>query len=260
MKKQISSFFSKAKDLGSKGVDAAKGGYSKAKQKTSNAIRDKKRQIAYEVLQETRGIVPNKVDYKFKRPMKQSSLLNEASNMVEEYYAEGGIVHLISDNATPKREISISENDILKESKKFFNSKNVSVKKIKSLGSTDYDKFIEFLYKKGYGNNKYANGGGVEDSFLHLYKLTYPDGHYIVESYDGYAMSPKEAMEKMRINIRGLKSYKYKGVSSNNDKYKEWYDRKDIGYSNTEAWEEVFENKYAKGGNTSAFNYEIGGL
>jgi hypothetical protein len=97
----------------------------------------------------------------------------------------------------------------------------------------------------------YADGGGVgkSKSYLHLYKLTYSDGLYIVESYDGYAMSPKEAMEKMRINIRGLKSYKYKVVSSNNDKYKEWYDRKDIGYSNTEAWDEVFgSDKYANGG------------
>ena len=81
-------------------------------------------------------------------------------------YAEGGeagIIHLISDNATPKREINIIEDDILRESKKFFNWKNVSVKRIKSLGSTDYDKFIEFLYKKGYGKDKYAKGGGIKN-------------------------------------------------------------------------------------------------
>ena len=110
-------------------------------------------------------------------------------------------------------------------------------------------------FKKIHGNykieyvGKYADGGGVTDSFLHLYKLTYPDGFYIVESYDGEYMSPKEAMEKMRINIKNFKSYKYKGVSSQNPKYKEWNERKDIGYSNTEAWDEVFENeKFADGG------------
>jgi hypothetical protein len=109
----------------------------------------------------------------------------------------------------------------------------------------------------GKGKSKFfADGGGVGDSFLHLYKLTYPDGFYIVESYDGEYMSPKEAMEKMRINVKNFKSYKYKGVSSQNPKYKEWNDRKDIGYSNTEAWDEVFENeKYAKGGGVDHQKY-----
>jgi hypothetical protein len=72
---------------------------------------------------------------------------------------DAGMIHLISDNATPQREINIIEDDILRESKTFFNWKNVSVKRIKSLGSTDYDKFIEFLYKKGYGKDKYEEGG-----------------------------------------------------------------------------------------------------
>ena len=75
---------------------------------------------------------------------------------------EAGMIYLISDNATPKREINISENDILRESKKYFGWRNASVKRIKSLGSTDYDKFIEFLYKKGYGKDEYAKGGMVD--------------------------------------------------------------------------------------------------
>ena len=101
---------------------------------------------------------------------------------------------------------------------------------------------------------QFAKGGGVGDSFLHLYKLTYPDGFYIVESYDGEYMSPKEAMEKMKIRPRYFKSYKYRGVSSQNPKYKEWYNKKDIGYSNTEAWDEVFENEeYAKGGEVNKY-------
>lgn len=93
------------------------------------------------------------------------------------------------------------------------------------------------------GGEIMANGGKVGDSFLHLYKLTYPDGFYIVESYDGQSMSPKEAMEKMGIRIKNFKSSKYKGVSSQNPKYKEWYDKKDDGYSNIDAWNETFENE-----------------
>jgi hypothetical protein len=96
-----------------------------------------------------------------------------------------------------------------------------------------------------------AKGGGVAKakSYLHLYKLTYPNGQYIVESYDGKAMTPKEALEKMRISLRGLKSYKYSGASSDSDNYKKWYLKKDIGYSDTEAWDEVFgSEKYATGG------------
>lgn len=108
--------------------------------------------------------------------------------------------------------------------------------------------------KKFVEKKTYADGGGVGDSFLHLYKLTYPDGFYIVESYDGYYMTPKEALEKMRINVKNFKSYKYKGISSQNPKYKEWNDTKDIGYSNTEAWDEVFENdKYSDGGGIGEF-------
>jgi hypothetical protein len=96
---------------------------------------------------------------------------------------------------------------------------------------------------------KMVDGGGVGKSYLHLFKLTYPDGQYRVESYDGKYMPPNEAMQKMKIiNLRGLKSYKYKGVSSDSEQYKQWFGRKDIGYSNTEAWDEIFEGKYAKGG------------
>jgi len=105
---------------------------------------------------------------------------------------------------------------------------------------------------------KFVDGGGVGDSFLHLYKLTYPDGFYIVESYDGYYMTPKEALEKMRINVKNFKSYKYKGISSQNPKYKDWNDRKDIGYSDTEAWDEVFENdKYSEGGRSVKFKDKV---
>jgi hypothetical protein len=96
---------------------------------------------------------------------------------------------------------------------------------------------------------KYGEGGNTTKSFLHLYKLTYPNGQYVVEAYDGFYMTPKEALEKMRISLRGLKSYKYSGASSDSDNYKKWYEKKDIGYSNTEAWDEVFGgSKMALGG------------
>jgi hypothetical protein len=99
----------------------------------------------------------------------------------------------------------------------------------------------------------YQGGGKVAKSYLHLYKLTYPNGEYTVEAYDGDYMTPKEALEKMRISLRGLKSYKYSGASSDSANYKKWHHKKDIGYSNTEAWDEVFgSEKYAKGGSTYA--------
>ena len=105
---------------------------------------------------------------------------------------------------------------------------------------------------------QYADGGMAKgESFLHLYKLTYPDGKYRVDVYDGYYMSPKEALEKMRISLSGLKAYKYSGVSSDSLKYKQWYDKKNMGYSNTEAWDEVFESKMAEGGSIEQGNIDM---
>ena len=112
----------------------------------------------------------------------------------------------------------------------------------------------------------YAKGGGVgkSKSYLHLYKLTYPNGQYRVESYDGEAMTPKEALEKMRISLRGLKSYKYSGASSDSENYKKWYQTKDMGYSDTDAWDKVFgSEKMAKGGamkkHTVKYDKNMGG-
>jgi hypothetical protein len=104
----------------------------------------------------------------------------------DDEYKNGGeadMIYLISDNANPKREISISEDDILAESRKFFKWKNVSVKRIKSLGSTDYDKFIEFLYKKGYGKDKYAGGGDVDSTFITLGIIDLPKKYGVSEKW-----------------------------------------------------------------------------
>ena len=107
-------------------------------------------------------------------------------------------------------------------------------------------------------NGMMAKGGAVgkAKSYLHLYKLTSSNGQYRVEVYDGAAMTPKEALEKMRISLRGLKSYKYAGASSDSDNYKKWHTKKDIGYSDTEAWDEVFgKDKYANGGQVDNYKH-----
>jgi uncharacterized small protein (DUF1192 family) len=126
-----------------------------------------------------------------------------------------------------------------------------------------FDTFAQARQEVNYENfDMYAKGGGVgkSKSYLHLYKLTYPNGQYRVESYDGEAMTPKEALEKMRISLRGLKSYKYAGASSDSDNYKKWHTKKDIGYSDTEAWDEVFgKEKFATGGNFDSEFYKDGG-
>ena len=69
------------------------------------------------------------VDFFWKYEEKFDELLKEngLEDKDEEEFAEGGeagMIYLISDNATPKREIKISEDDILIESKKFFKWKN----------------------------------------------------------------------------------------------------------------------------------------
>ena len=58
-----------------------KSGYNKAKKYTKDKIHDKEKDIAYNVLQETRNKVKSKKD---------SQILKEASNIVEENYAKGG--------------------------------------------------------------------------------------------------------------------------------------------------------------------------
>jgi len=75
--------YGKAKEVAKQAHAGAKDGYGKAKAHVDKKVHDKKRDIAWNVIQETRGIVEDK---------KESQLLNEASNLVEEYYAKGGKV------------------------------------------------------------------------------------------------------------------------------------------------------------------------
>ena len=60
------------------------------------------------------------------------------------------MINLISDNAIPQRKIEIEENKLLNEAKKFFKWRKIDIQRVKKLGSTDYDKLIEYLYQKGY--------------------------------------------------------------------------------------------------------------
>jgi hypothetical protein len=58
------------------------------------------------------------------------------------------IITLISDNASPKRLIELEDSKIISEAKRFFKWKAADIKRVKSLGSSDYDRFIEHLYSK----------------------------------------------------------------------------------------------------------------
>jgi len=70
-----------AKSLLNKTKESVKSGYNKSKKYTEQKIHDKKRDIAYNVLQSTR----NKV-----RDKKESQILKEASNIVDANYEKGG--------------------------------------------------------------------------------------------------------------------------------------------------------------------------
>jgi len=70
-----------AKSLLNKTKESVKSGYNKSKKYTEQKIHDKKRDIAYNVLQSTRNKVKDK---------KESQILNEASNIVDANYEKGG--------------------------------------------------------------------------------------------------------------------------------------------------------------------------
>lgn len=80
-KKQSKAAYEKSKELDSKGYDKTKQGYQKAKAYTEQKIHDKKKNIALDVLDKTRGNTDTK---------DQSRILNAASNLVEDQYAGGG--------------------------------------------------------------------------------------------------------------------------------------------------------------------------
>lgn len=99
----------------------------------------------------------------------------------------------------------------------------------------------------------YKKGGKTGQSFLHIYRLKYPNYNKIYVLDDVY-MSPMEAMSKMGINLypnygTWPTSYKYSGVPSDSEKYKKWYQLKKKGDTDEEAYEKVFE-KYDDGGQT----------
>lgn len=80
-KKHTKTAFEKSKELAGKGYEKTKAGLSQAKAYTEKKIHDQKKNIALDVLDETRGKVDSKHD---------SRLLNQAANFVEDIYAGGG--------------------------------------------------------------------------------------------------------------------------------------------------------------------------
>ncbi len=84
MKTDFKKYLNKAKDFGKKGIAKGKEGYGKAKAHVDKKIHDKKQEIAIDVLQETRVKTDDK---------RESQLLNEASNIVEDKFETGGKIN-----------------------------------------------------------------------------------------------------------------------------------------------------------------------
>lgn len=61
------------------------------------------------------------------------------------------MIRLQQDSGSPKKTIEISESALISHLKSFFKwRKNVTLKRLYSLGSSDYNKFIDYLSKKGF--------------------------------------------------------------------------------------------------------------
>lgn len=80
-KKHTKTAFQKSKELAGKGYEKTKAGYNQAKEYTKGKIHDKKKDIALDVLDETRANSDTK---------EHSRILHAAANLVEEQYAGGG--------------------------------------------------------------------------------------------------------------------------------------------------------------------------
>jgi hypothetical protein len=98
----------------------------------------------------------------------------------------------------------------------------------------------------------------LSENFLHIVKRVLPDGDFIVDTYDGEAMSPKEAIQKMRISLNGYKAYKYKGLSSTMPEYKKWHSLRNNGNSPVETYKKMFKEVVTEAASRTAM--EIGGL
>ena len=80
-KKGLSSIASKTKELAKKGVEKTKEGYGKAKQYTKDKIRDQKKKVALEVIDDTKDKVGN---------TKDKIILKASEELVENKYEKGG--------------------------------------------------------------------------------------------------------------------------------------------------------------------------
>jgi hypothetical protein len=156
---------------------------SKTKSFAKTKIRDKKRDIAYEVLQETRGIATNKKD---------SILLNEASNLVDRYYEDGGNV-----NKGAKVKLKNSDDYGVVVG---INNNRISV--IMSNGTARVFNADEI--------EMFAQGGGVEKErvyidFLNKKKNFTKDRKY----FDSYAKAKEWAMKNFEKFNSDMIKYEY---------------------------------------------------
>lgn len=116
-------------------------------------------------------IAKDTIKYPIKGELMGGMTVEEAEKIVAKY-DEGGqvkeedkVIELISDHANPKKKVSIKESNLILQAKKYFKWRNnVTLKRIYGLDSSDYDKFIDYLSKKGI----YAEGGGVKTSETHF--------------------------------------------------------------------------------------------
>jgi len=98
-------------------------------------------------------------------------------------------------------------------------------------------------------SQKFAKGGQAKESYLHMFKLKYPNYNkiYVYDGDETPRLSTLDAMNKLGIQLYsnyGVSptSYKYSGVSSSSDKYKKWYELKKKDYTDEEAYKIVFED------------------
>lgn len=81
------------KEIYHRGKEASKKAYEKSKQAVKDKIHDTKKNIAFEVLEETRALTDDK---------KESQIVKEADNLVSRYYAEGGVIGILNKKFTFK--------------------------------------------------------------------------------------------------------------------------------------------------------------
>ena len=162
---RFDSLLSKAKSLGKKGAEKAKAFGSSRVEQAKDFAHKQKRKIALDVIDETRGraLSSNK-----EKDIKYARTLKLAGNLVEDFYAEGG---MLDDEGNL---IDINIGDTVVEFRKM--SPNQPKRQIGPEGKVitivgamakisypnDYEEFIPLKHLKKV-SSEYAKGGGVGD-------------------------------------------------------------------------------------------------